>query len=616
MRNFIIIFATLLLAEPVFAKTFYIDANPARNCFGNYSIARRNCSGSDGNSYNTFAGAEAVATLGGDIVYIREGTYTGKTTFNANGGGSYITYQNYNGETVWVDGQDRDDYPMTITGDWIKFDGINVKRMYHAAAGGPHGAGYYVTMASNIDIRNCRVTDGRNKGIKIYAADEVTIYNATVDHIYAGAKIRAHGIQIIGSTDVDIDSCDVSYSSRQGIQIAGEVSPSTRWTRRVYIKNTVIHHNDNCGINTEPYYTEKIVVDGCTIRDNNRYPACAEAGFRMNNNYIWVINSTFYNNLTGIGPSGKHNIVRNNVFYSNNWTPNGCYGPTGLETRDGQNYQFCVNDIRSDHIAVIHNTFHNEGNASSGCGESNECPGAVQFGWNTSGISESPSPGCYDPKKMKIRWGGEENGDSIFVNNIVYEPGAKYAAKMAMSSNGNFARVDYNNYYDSSNLRFSYNKVVNDYSAGLSFSAWQASEPGLDANSIITDPDFVDGSGHDYNLNGTSNDIDAGGFLTFATNSGSNSKSLVVDNPDYFCDGYGVRDGDIIKIGFGKPVLITHVDYRTGAITLNASRAWNKGDNVSFDYSGSGPDIGAYEYGYETKQVPTAPKNLRVIGVD
>jgi hypothetical protein len=64
-------FAGLGIAKGV---THYADGQMSRNCTtGNYSIARRNCTGSDGNAYGGVQGLQnaANATSAGDTVLIR-----------------------------------------------------------------------------------------------------------------------------------------------------------------------------------------------------------------------------------------------------------------------------------------------------------------------------------------------------------------------------------------------------------------------------------------------------------------------------------------------------------------------------------------------------------------
>src|SRR5574339_1121493 len=91
----------ILLALPSWAQatTYYID-NLAGACSGNYSIANRNCSGSDGTSYanTTISSTAAVA---GDIIYLRGGTYSTVLALGAKTGTSLaqLTIAGYPGDT-------------------------------------------------------------------------------------------------------------------------------------------------------------------------------------------------------------------------------------------------------------------------------------------------------------------------------------------------------------------------------------------------------------------------------------------------------------------------------------------------------------------------------------
>lgn len=80
----------LLFAGSAEAATRYVDAT-AGACSGNYSIASRNCSGSDGTSYATISTGLAATTTAGDILRIRAGTYTATivTADYAAGGSSW-----------------------------------------------------------------------------------------------------------------------------------------------------------------------------------------------------------------------------------------------------------------------------------------------------------------------------------------------------------------------------------------------------------------------------------------------------------------------------------------------------------------------------------------------
>jgi hypothetical protein len=95
------------------AATIYVDKNLTSDCLGsNYSIAGRNCFGSDGNAYTTIRKSMNVATAG-DIVLIRGGNYSElevhesdeTRVFNHSGtANAYITYRSYPGESAAVVG--------------------------------------------------------------------------------------------------------------------------------------------------------------------------------------------------------------------------------------------------------------------------------------------------------------------------------------------------------------------------------------------------------------------------------------------------------------------------------------------------------------------------------
>ena len=135
----------------------------------------------------------------------------------------------------------------------------------------------------------------------------------------------------------------------------------------------------------------------------------------------------------------------------------------------------------------------------------------------------------------------------------------------------------------------------------LNFSSWKSylsGESGItgnDSNSLEGDPLFVNPSEHDYHLQPISPCVDAGSFLTRTISSGSGTQ-IAVEDAGYFCDGFGIIEGDFIQVGSNSPVRITNVDYDSNMITVEQSISWNDRDPVNLPYSGSAPDIGAYEY--------------------
>jgi len=82
--------------------------------------------------------------------------------------------------------------------------------------------------------------------------------------------------------------------------------------------------------------------------------------------------------------------------------------------------------------------------------------------------------------------------------------------------------------------------------------------------------------------------------MTTANGSGSGSATLRVDDADYFIDGWGIVEGDLIRIGAGDWVRITAINYVTEQITLAEARSWNDGDRAYL--FGTEDAIGALPY--------------------
>ncbi|MGA1871169.1 MAG: right-handed parallel beta-helix repeat-containing protein [bacterium] len=110
-------------------------------------------------------------------------------------------------------------------------------------------------------------------------------------------------------------------------------------------------------------------------------------------------------------------------------------------------------------------------------------------------------------------------------------------------------------------------------------------------------PNFVDPDNYDFHLRPESGAIDTGGFPTKTKHSGNAVTTITVEDSSFFCDGFGIIDGDLIKVSSEEPVRITGVDYEAHALTVDASISFQEGSPVSLSYSGTAPDIGAFEYG-------------------
>ncbi|MCC7492167.1 MAG: right-handed parallel beta-helix repeat-containing protein [Fimbriimonadaceae bacterium] len=88
---------------------------------------------------------------------------------------------------------------------------------------------------------------------------------------------------------------------------------------------------------------------------------------------------------------------------------------------------------------------------------------------------------------------------------------------------------------------------------------------------------------------------DAGGSLTTTTRGGTGTLVPVVD-AGCFCDGYGLVEGDRVRIGDVAAELV-QVDYAANTLTLSDPVGFAAGTPVTYDYAGAGPDLGAVEVG-------------------
>ncbi len=117
----------------------------------------------------------------------------------------------------------------------------------------------------------------------------------------------------------------------------------------------------------------------------------------------------------------------------------------------------------------------------------------------------------------------------------------------------------------------------------------------VSASLTLGDP--ADHTTPDLHLQSTSPCIDAGGALTSVTSASGSGTSFVVENANYFMDGWGIVEGDLIQLlGSAQRARVLAVDYTSKTLTVDRSLSWTSGQGVSLAYDGSAPEAGAYEY--------------------
>jgi hypothetical protein len=137
-----------------------------------------------------------------------------------------------------------------------------------------------------------------------------------------------------------------------------------------------------------------------------------------------------------------------------------------------------------------------------------------------------------------------------------------------------------------------------------------------DGDPKFVDPDLSQPTSRtlpDLRLQSSSPAIDGGTYLTQTANSGSDSRTLGVEDALYFQDGTWGSDlargvtffPDWIAVGSPDNIAeIKSIDYATGMITLASSISWSDGESVWLFKDSSGrqvlygdaPDMGAYEF--------------------
>ena len=81
--------------------------------------------------------------------------------------------------------------------------------------------------------------------------------------------------------------------------------------------------------------------------------------------------------------------------------------------------------------------------------------------------------------------------------------------------------------------------------------------------------------------------------MTYAIGEGA-GRTIKVGDPYFFSDGFGVVEGDIIRVG-AIEVQVTTVDYENKQLILSKPIQWSNRAPVSLTYKGNAPDIGAIE---------------------
>jgi parallel beta-helix repeat protein len=538
--------------------------------------------GSQGAPYKTITKASTVA-YAGDTIYIGAGTYYEMVQPSRSGTtGSYITYTSLGDGEVIIDAQNgtRAAGIKIVGKEFLKF--INLTTRGASDSSKWPSSGVAISDGSHDIVIDGIKTYSNYFGIMANGNGGVQVYNILVQNCttFNGTTGNAHmGIffyrRVYDSQIIDNETAyngPVKYTF--GIEIGtSNTDPQTEGARNIVVHGNNSHHNEMQGIRTwgavgvliDNNWTHDNGATGIQLENNSANVVVQNNTSEMNANVyeyespfwsddsvnVLVRNNIFRTSKVGIDITTSQNvIVHNNYVYLNNRGAINLYNTTGLIVKAPVN------------VAVANNTFYKNG---------------------ASGISKAGvnfSDGCTG---------------MYFVNNIISETATSkdlYQVNCSMLA-------DNNDYYNTRALVMQYE------SSTYSWANYRAIT-GQDANSLSVDPQFTNAGANDLSLLLSSPLLDAGRMLATVEGSGVGDM-VVVDNPYYFSDGFGMADGDDIMIG-GNLVRITSVNYDLRQITFTpAIQFWN-GDSVSYAYAGAAPAIGAYDISDGTPTVtPSFP---------
>lgn len=420
----------------------------------------------------------------GANVYLETGVY-GQFDVNVSGSatGGNITFQNYNGEAVAIDG----------TG-WTN--------------SGEHGLIHiqnqsYITL-KGLEIRNATSnsltfvpngvyvlgTSGPMNNIQILNCD---IHNIEVTATNGSGQGNAHGIAIDGTTGTAAQA--MTNVTVSGCTLTGMV---TGWSETMMVKgnvdgftftNNLIYSNNNIGMDmaggwgnsSNPAldmarhgYVEGNTVYSCSTKNNPAYNDYSCAGIYVDGGDSIIIERNIsYSNDIGIqvasertGYNSNYVTVRNNVVYSNNTKGIGIGGYNDTLTGGTTNCMF------------VNNTLYNNDTQKAGNGE------------------------------FYVAWFGENNG---FYNNIVYA-GAQglFVNHQVPDTAHNGATGNYNDYYDATVSNAASFWTAQGGLAIVGFTAEWQPQTQQDLQSFWSNPLFVSTTTPNFNIGSGSPALDTG----------------------------------------------------------------------------------------------------------
>lgn len=409
--------------------------------------------------------------------------------------------------------------------------------------------------SSHVIVQNCTFTESGGQFVRIDGASNITIQNNVFDtNGYINTDGENDGIVLLGASNILIQN---NYATRNGHYFADAIYTSTFGpSKNIVLRDNTIDQHWGGGIAETGQGSHNMLLEGNRILHVGEGVAYIKTGFLLN---------------------ASNNIVRNNIVSNEA----GWYQNNGLLLAG----QFNIMDSNAENNRIYNNVFYKIGYLPILLSQRQHTDAKFNYVTNNKIVNN-------------ILFDNETQGA------IFYHPAARVYvfAETFHSPNNPWPFFSYDNYF--------LNNIVGDnpsdndlfqYFTPWTYHEWnltsvQSNYAAYMSGNIQADPEFVNAGGRNFQLSASSPAIAAGRHLAHTTTSG-NSVSIPVDDAYFFTNGFGVVDGDKIKIGHNSPVTVTAVNYQGKTLTVSRAVNFSSGDAVDLaNHSRSTPDIGAFAY--------------------
>lgn len=417
--------------------------------------------------------------------------------------------------------------------------------------------GYRWILITNGDyniIQNCKFYDSNAwTGLLLEYGSH---YNKIIDNIFEDAPASGNNNGTSPADFIGLVAENSNYNVVEG-NTFGDCKHNIMFIDKG--NHTVIR----CNTFQNQYHTGlNLNDDGPNLIENNYF---YDQGNHAGDNPI--IDKPNMRNNPGIQLNGTYNIIRRNIFDNNG---SGISQSTYALANTEANYNMVYNNTINKGVIPLY------GEAV----DANYMVGNIYKNNIFTNAERSTFPGDSYPEPFNLNYRDNNGGSNRFYNNCSY------------GQNDHRFR----NY-----TPYTFAEIISKYSTIYP------------SGNITTDPKYTNAANRNFTLQGSSPMIDAGAWLTTITNStASGVSSFVVDDSRYFYDGWGIQGetGDIIKTQNGEVTTIQSINYDTHTITVSPAIHIVKGEGLALNYSGSAPEIGAYEYG--ASDIVSPPKELKI----